>query len=250
MDDRRVGRLFREIRIRHGWRQTDVARLAGVSQGTVSQIELGRLERVSLPALRAVASVLDCRVTTDVWWRAGQQDRLLDRAHAALVEYMARYLTDLGWLVRTEVGFNQFGDRGAADLVGWHERRQALAIAEMKSRFEDLQALGSSFDRKRRVLPDQLERELGWTAREVGGLLVAVGTRANRTIVREHRVSLSGQWPDDTRAATAWLAGRPRPGNRTTPRGHGTQRPFGAVLFVAPDVLPDRARPAERVRPR
>ena len=57
MDDRQVGRLLKAIRVRLDLRQADVAERAGVSQTVVSDIELGRLERVGLTSVRSVARV-------------------------------------------------------------------------------------------------------------------------------------------------------------------------------------------------
>src|SRR5665811_536741 len=97
MDDRRVGRAFREVRIHLKFRQGDVAKRAKVSQRTVSEIELGRLEHVHLGVLRKVGDVLDIRVALDAWWRSGRIDHLLDRAHAELVEHTVKTLEALGW---------------------------------------------------------------------------------------------------------------------------------------------------------
>jgi transcriptional regulator with XRE-family HTH domain len=236
MDDRRVGQLLRQIRIERGWRQGDVAVRAGVSQPLVATIEAGRLERVSLPALRRVAQVLDCRVQVDVWWRGGAQDRLLDRGHAAVVEWLVDGSPPSAGRPAFEVGFNHFGDRGSADVVGWHAVRRALAIAEVKTRFDDLQAMHASFDRKVRNLPMVLEREAGWSAQEIGRLLVAPATHGNRSILQRHASTLATMWPDDGRRTRAWLS---------------SDRPMGSmggILLVPTAALPPAARPRQRIR--
>src|SRR5688572_23511897 len=120
MDDGRVGRIIREVRIRKGWRQIDLATRSGVSQRTVSEIELGPLEHVGLAMLRRVAAAIDVSVSTNVWWRGGDIDRLLDRAHAALVDHVVRELAAHGWETRLELSFNRHGERGSADIVAWH----------------------------------------------------------------------------------------------------------------------------------
>ena len=48
-DDVRLGRRFRALRHRLGWRQRDLGEEAEVSQGTVSWIECGRIGEVSSP---------------------------------------------------------------------------------------------------------------------------------------------------------------------------------------------------------
>jgi transcriptional regulator with XRE-family HTH domain len=59
MDDLRVGAIVRAVRRRRGLRQADVARLAGVAQSTVSEIERGRLEPLCLRTIRNVCSALE-----------------------------------------------------------------------------------------------------------------------------------------------------------------------------------------------
>jgi transcriptional regulator with XRE-family HTH domain len=57
--DVRIGARFRALRQRLGWRQDDLGHPAGVSQGLVSLVERGHLERVSLVRLRALAAALE-----------------------------------------------------------------------------------------------------------------------------------------------------------------------------------------------
>ena len=120
MDGRRVGRVLRAVRLHRRWRQSDVAVAARVSQSTVSRAERGRLDRVSLNQLDQIASVLDVSIFIDARWNAGNVDRLIDRAHASIVEAVVRELRDLGWEVVVEFGFNHYGDRGSVDVLAWH----------------------------------------------------------------------------------------------------------------------------------
>lgn len=62
MDDQRLGRAFRAVRVRRRLRQRDVATAADVSASLVSLVERGHLELVSIRKLRRVASVLEIRV--------------------------------------------------------------------------------------------------------------------------------------------------------------------------------------------
>jgi transcriptional regulator with XRE-family HTH domain len=112
MDDRRVGRIVREVRIRKAWRQRDLAEMAGVSQSLVSRMERGWIGGLSLAKLRKVGAVLDIRFSLDAWWRSGEVDRLVDRGHAALVDHVVAGLRADGWVTRVEVTFNHFGERG------------------------------------------------------------------------------------------------------------------------------------------
>jgi transcriptional regulator with XRE-family HTH domain len=260
MDDRRVGRVLREVRIRRGWRQRDLATAAGVSQALISRIELGRLEHVSLQRLRLVGATLDIAISIEAWWRAGDLDRLIDRGHAALVEHVVGDLRDHGWLTRVEVTFNHFGERGSADIVAWHPPTRTLLIIEVKTRIGDVQATASTFERKVRVLPEVLADEEGWDPAVVGRLLVIADTRANRSIVREHRQIFSSIWPELTAATRRWIrtpAWQATNGGRRMPTpdrlSTGGRRGFGGIWFLpylrlASDA--SRLRQVQRVRRR
>lgn len=220
MDDRRVGRIVREVRIRKHWRQRDLASAAATSPGVISLIEHGRLEQVALPSLRRVGAALDIRIGIDAWWRGGEVDRLLDRAHAALVEHVAGVLRAHGWTVRVEVSFNVFGERGSVDVVGWQPAWGALAIGECKSRIGDVQELHATFGRKVRLVPEVLRRDEGWVA--------------------AHPTTFGTVWPERTRAARRWVRRPVDP-----PDGAG----FGAILFVPAGRLGRAgARVVDRVR--
>lgn len=230
-------------------RQADLSEKSGVSQRTVSEIELGRLEHVRLETLRLVAEALDVRVSVDTWWRSGRIDHLLDRGHAALVEHVARSLRDAGWTVRVEVTFNEYGERGSADLVAWHPGERALLIVEVKTRIDDTQEAISTFSKKVRVLPEVLAREEGWDPATVGRLLVLADTRMNRDLVREHQTTFDAIWPARTAAVRRWLrrprTPRPRPGDAGSTRRRTT---FGGIWFVPTSVVGAKVRLITRVR--
>ena len=73
---------------------------AGVSQDVVSLAELGRIEDVSVRALRRHARALGAELRMELWFRGADLDRLLDEGHAALVGAVASRLASLGWEVR------------------------------------------------------------------------------------------------------------------------------------------------------
>jgi transcriptional regulator with XRE-family HTH domain len=89
MDDLRFGSTIRLVRIRKRLTQDELSKLAGVSRGTVSRIERGHLDQVSLASIRAVAKALDVRVDLVPRWRGGDLDRLLNSRHSALHEQVA-----------------------------------------------------------------------------------------------------------------------------------------------------------------
>lgn len=92
MNDAQVGRRYRALRHRLGWRQVDLAARAGVSHSVISLVERGRLEEVTLRSLRRIARELDAELVMNLWWRAGDLDRLIDEGHASLVGRVAELL--------------------------------------------------------------------------------------------------------------------------------------------------------------
>ncbi|MGK2849971.1 MAG: helix-turn-helix domain-containing protein [Candidatus Limnocylindrales bacterium] len=250
MDDRRVGRAFREIRIHLGLRQADVSVESGVSQRTISEIELGRLEHVRLRTLRKVADALDVRVGIDTWWRSGRIDHLLDQGHAALVEHVARTLRAEGWTVRVEVTFNEFGERGSADLVAWHPAERALLIIEVKTRIDDTQEATSTFSKKVRILPQVLARDEGWDAMTIGRVLVLADTRLNRALVRDHAATFDSIWPARTSDVRRWVQRPRRPGQEPVDArpSAAARASFGGIWFIAAAAVGTNLRAVSRVR--
>ena len=106
MEDIRVGSAVRAVRLRRGWRQSDVAALAGVSQTTVSLVERGHLESLTLATVRAVARALGIWLQLEPRWRGADLPRLLDERHAALVGLVVADLRRRGWEVRVEYSVN------------------------------------------------------------------------------------------------------------------------------------------------
>ena len=177
---------------------------AGLSRATVSLIERGHLDRLGLRAVRRVGSSLDVRFELLARWRGGDLGWFLDRGHANLAEAVTRYLAGLGWVVRPEVSFAHFGERGAIDLLAWHRPSSALLVIELKTQLVDLQGLLSTLDRKRR-LGASVAARLGWEAGSVSVLVVITDQRTNRRRLADHRHVLRAALPADGRAVRAWL---------------------------------------------
>src|SRR6266446_3765691 len=112
VDDQRVGALLRNLRVRRGFRQIDVARLAGISDVTVSRLERGHLDSLSVAAIRRVARVLEARLEIGLWTRSGDVERVANARHAELVEGVIAALMTAGWVARPEVSFNLRSERG------------------------------------------------------------------------------------------------------------------------------------------
>lgn len=187
MDDQRVGRIVRALRHRRGWRQLDLAVRASCSQRTVSRAELGHLP--SIPVLRRLFAVLDATLFLEVRWRAGALDRLLDEGHAALVGRLADLLAGLGWDVRVEVTYSEFGERGSIDILAFWRPLGILLVIEVKTDLAAVEAMLRKIDEKVRLAPTVASDRFGWQARQVARLLVlSESSTVRRRVTRQAAV--------------------------------------------------------------
>ncbi len=239
MDDQRVGAALRALRVRRRLRQADLARSARCSRASISRIERGHVDSLSLGALRAVASALDVRLEIVPRWRGGELDRLLNAQHSAMHEQLARLFREAaGWVAQPEVSFSIYGERGVIDVLAWHAGRRALLVIELKTALLDVQELLGTLDRKRRLAP-AIARERGWEVATVSTWLVVLSGRTNSRRVAMHSVLLRSVFPSDGRRVSGWLR---------DPSG-----PLSALSFL-PAAHPRNARsgmvPSTRVRVR
>lgn len=206
MEDLRVGSCVREVRRRAGLRQVDVARIAGIDQATVSRVECGRLDGLTVHSLRAVAGALGIRLPFEPRWRGAQLPRLLDQRHAQLVESVVAHLGDRGWETLVEYTFSHYGERGSVDVVGWLPGQAALLLIEVKTAIVDVQDLLAGIDRKRRIVPGMIARDRGWHVSHAGMVVVLPdGATARRAIAR-HAATFSAALPTHTLGVRRWLA--------------------------------------------
>ena len=204
MFDDRVGAILRAMRIRRGLRQVDVARLARVSDVTVSRIEHGRFDALSLRAIRAVARALDVRVDLAPWSRHGDLHRFATAEHASLVETIIQTLRELGWEAHAEVSFSSDGERGFVDILAWHAATRTLLVIEVKTEIVDVGELLGTFDRKRR-LARAIALEHGWTPGVIASAVIVLDTHTNRRRVAEHAETFRTQMPADGRTLRGFL---------------------------------------------
>jgi transcriptional regulator with XRE-family HTH domain len=211
MDDRRLGMAVRARRHQRGWRLADLAVVAGVGATACSVLERGGAGRLSVRIARAIAGAVDLPLGWDIGWQRSEVDRLLDADHAALAARLTRRLEALGWTVRAEVSFNQYGDRGRIDLLAFHPSERILLVIEVKTAIVDAQTMLGSLDMKARVA-SAVARELGWKARLVVPALVVLDGSTARRHLRAID-PLLGRYNLRGRAALDWLrepfAGRP-----------------------------------------
>ncbi len=204
MDGLRVGRSLRAIRIRRGWRQSDLAERSGASRSYVSKVERGLIATTELESLERMCRALDAELDIRVRWRGEGLDRLLDEAHATLVDRFVRELRAAGWDVAVEVTFNSFGDRGSVDIFGWHAATESVLIVEVKSVVPDSQATLMPLDRKFR-LGLQIARDRGLAGRSVSRLLVVADRTVNRRRVGRLESMFEAALPARGHAVRRWL---------------------------------------------
>ncbi len=237
MDDIRTGARFRALRQRLGWRQRDLAMKAGVSPGVISLIERGRIEEVMIRKLRLVARELDAEFVTQLRWRGGDLDRLVDEAHAHLVGRVTAMLREAGWDVRIEVSYAIYGERGSIDVLGWHPAGRLLLVIEVKSELVAIEETLRKHDQKARLAPRIAAEQLGWTAVGTTRLLVLPSLSTARRRVERHSRLMATAYSLRGAEPRRWLAA---PGQLVS-----------GLLFMDPraDGGAKSAMPRKRIRP-
>ena len=206
MDDQRAGSAVRALRVRRAWTQADLATEAHCSRATVSRMESGHIDAMTLGGIRRIAAALGARASVDLRWRGGELARLLDQRHAAMQDQLARRLARApGWQFVAEASFSVYGERGSIDLLAWHAERRALLVIELKSELVDLQDLLAALDRKRRLAP-VVARDRGWRPSVVATWVVLEESHGNRRRVAMHQAVLRHAYPADARTMNRWLA--------------------------------------------
>jgi transcriptional regulator with XRE-family HTH domain len=211
MDDATFGRVYRAVRVHKRLRQLDVARAATTSQDTVSRLERGAIGGMTVAQIRAIGEAIGVTLDLVPRWHGGELDRLLGARHSALHEAVAaRFATLPGWRAVPEVTFSIYGERGAIDVLAWHEPTRTLLVVELKTEIVDVQELIATLDRKRRPAP-KIAVERGWRPAVVGTWVILAEGRTNRRRVAAHRTLLRAALPADGHAMNAWLAAPSRP---------------------------------------
>lgn len=228
-----IGRSLAVLRRRHRWRQRDLGDRVGISQGAVSRTERGDLDAVSLRTLERLFGEVGAALVLTVRYRGGDLDRLVDRAHAGLVEAVARRLVRLGWEVHLEVSFSEYGERGSIDVLAWHPGRRIALIVEVKSELASVEETLRRHDVKVRLAARVVADRLGVRPVAVARLLVLPATSTARRRIARHAETFASAYPARGRALAAWLR---------DPAG-----PIAGVLFERADGEPDRVRRRVRV---
>jgi transcriptional regulator with XRE-family HTH domain len=199
-----VGRSIRAIRVGKDWTQADLASVAGVSRQFVTDLEAGHAGRATIKRIERVCHAVGAELDVRVRWRGEGLDRLLDEAHADLVALVLELLRACDWEAAVEVTFNDFGDRGSVDVLGWHPTTRSLLIVEVKSVIADAQGTLMPMDRKGR-LGRKIAVPFGWDPGTISKLLVVwEGTTNRRRIARAAPV-FDAALPMRGRSVRRWL---------------------------------------------
>jgi hypothetical protein len=158
--------------------------------------DLRRIESIC----RALGADLDVRVR----WRGEGLDRLLDEAHARLVEKVVKRLSSFAWECAVEVSFNDFGERGSIDVLAWHPSERALLVIEVKSVVPDVQATIFGIDRKARLGP-KVAIARGWDVANTSRLLVIRDGSTSRRRVEDAESVFDVAFPARGPEVRRWL---------------------------------------------
>lgn len=205
MDLVRFGRGIRALRIRRRWRQKDLATAAKLSPTMIARIERGRGGSIPAGKLDRAAQALGATTDLRLSWNGEALDRLLDAAHAGLVDVVTGMLRTFDWEVVLEATFSVRGERGSIDVLAWHAASRVVLVVEVKSIVPDIQAMLAAFDRKWR-LGMEIARSRGWDPVVAGRLLVVGDSRTSRRRVEALASTFASEFPHRAIEARRWLA--------------------------------------------
>lgn len=219
MLNRRVGEVHRRLRQRAQLTQRALSEMSGVPRWKIGDLEAGKLARLRFDEVGRCLSALGAQLEVRAVYRGAAADRLLDEGHAALVARIVEALRALGWEVRVEVAFNEWGERGSFDILAWHAKARALLVIEVKTELGSVEGTLRPLDVKVRLATTVARDRFGWNALFVGRALVMPEVRTSRRAVERHATVLRAQLPATSRQLHTWLR---------APAGE-----IGAIWFVS-----------------
>ena len=160
---------------------------------------------MTLRTIESLADALGARTSLRLRWQGEDLDRLLDAAHAGLVEWVVAFLQPRGWDVVAEATFNVYGERGSIDVLAFHPGSSCLLVVEVKSVVPDVQVTLAGIDRKARLAPG-IARDRGWRVRSVARLLALPSDRTARRRVARFAATFNLALPLRTVAVRHWLS--------------------------------------------
>ena len=164
------------------------------------------MDPITVGKLRRIVSAVGADLVLLVRWRGGELDRLLDEGHATIVGAVAALLSTLDWIVRVEVSFAVYGERGSMDLVAWHPANQTVLVGEIKTEIASVEEETlRRHDAKMRLASRIVEDRFGWSAHATSGLIILPDTSTARRQVARHEDVFAIAYPVRGRALAAWL---------------------------------------------
>jgi len=232
-----VGRIAWAVRRRLGLRQLDVATRAGVGRSTVSLLERGEGQRLTLAMISRCLDAIGVRVELRASWHGPELDRLLDEGHALLQAGWVERISRWGWRVWTEASYSRYGERGRVDILAWHATGGVLLVAEVKTTLADVQEALGTLDAKARIGPF-LARQVGIPSPRfvVPAFIFAEDMTTRRRV--ERLAPLFARYALRGRAAVSWL------------RHPDDAPPAGILIFSGANRSSVRGSGWQRVRPR
>ena len=155
-----------------------------------------------MQTIEAILGALGARIDLHVLWNGPELDRLLDAGHAALGAAIKQRLERWGWIVRVEVSYSRYGERGRIDLLAWHAATRILLVVEIKTELVDVQSLLGSLDVKAR-LGRHVAEQFGWDVRSVPAIAFSEGRTTRCHLLRLD--TLFDRFNVRGREAVSWL---------------------------------------------
>jgi len=203
--NRRVGEVHRRLRQRARLTQLALSEKSGVPRWKIGRLEANELARLRFDEVARSLEALGAELEVRANYRGAAADRLLDAGHAALVGRVVAILRSLGWEVRVEVAFNEWGERGSYDILAWLPTARELLVIEVKTELGSVEGTLRPLDVKVRLCPKVARDRFGWSAQSVGRALVMPEMRTARRAVGQHSPVLRAQLPATSRELHSWL---------------------------------------------
>ena len=135
----------------------------------------------------------------------GDLDRLADEGHAALVGAVSKMLVGFAWMVRIEVSYSIYGERGSIDILAWHPLTGTLLVVEVKTELTSIEETLRKHDQKVRLASRIAAQEFGWRSASAGRLLVLPDLATPRRRAGRHRAILDPTYALRGRPLRDWL---------------------------------------------
>jgi transcriptional regulator with XRE-family HTH domain len=191
--------------------QHEVSERSGVSQGWISELELGKADAGWFENWAAVAAATGKRFTAYLEDAPGA-DRPRDHEHLKRQSLVLAIAASGGWEGSPEVAVDRTMVRSpSVDVLLSRPRRREVTVVEIWDYFDDVGAAMRSIDAKIAAVARGLATTRVAERWHVGGLWVVRGTRRNRALVAEFGAVFAAKFPGSSRAWLDALQDRDRP---------------------------------------